>query len=204
MKIVCVGMNYREHVRELGHEEPVTPVFFCKPDTALLRNNDPFYIPDFSNDLHYEAELVVRINRIVKAIDRKFASRCYDEIAVGIDFTARDVQRECVARGLPWEAAKAFDKSAPLPNTFFPLSDYPGIDRIRFRLDVNGETRQAGCTADMIFDVDTLIAYISRFMTLRIGDLIFTGTPAGVGPVHPGDRLEAYLEDRKMLDFEIR
>ncbi len=204
MKIICIGMNYREHVRELHHEEPKNPVFFCKPDTALLRNNDSFYIPDFTQELHYETELVVKINRLVKAIDRKFASRCYDEIAVGIDFTARDVQRECIAKGLPWEIAKAFDKSAPLPNVFAPLSNFPDINHIHFRLDINGKTCQEGCTSDMIFDVDTLIAYISRFMTLKIGDLIFTGTPVGVGPVHPGDHLEAYLEDQKMLDFEVR
>lgn len=204
MKIVCIGMNYREHIKELGHAEPVKPVFFCKPDTALLRNNDPFYIPKFSDDLQYEVELVVKINRVVKSIEPQFASRCYDEIGVGIDFTARDIQRECVKNGYPWEICKAFDKSSPVPNDFISKAQFKDMKDINFRLDINGQTRQVGNSSSMIFDIDTIISYVSEFMTLKIGDIIFTGTPVGVGKVYPGDHLEAYLEGNKMLNFYIK
>ncbi len=205
MKIICIGHNYRKHIEELGHALPEEPLFFCKPDTALLRNNDSFYIPDFTDDLQYETELVVKINRIVKSIDEKFASRCYSQVAVGIDFTARDIQRRCIEKGLPWEICKAFDKSTPVPNEFKELADFPqGIGNLHFRLDINGKTVQEGNSADMIFSVDKIIAYVSRFMTLKIGDIIFTGTPAGVGKVKIGDRLEVFLEGEKMMDFEIK
>lgn len=204
MKIVCIGMNYAEHIKELGSKMPENPVFFMKPDTALLRNNEPFYIPDFSNDLHYECEVVVRINRICKAIDERFAGRCYDEIGLGIDFTARDLQQKCKERGLPWEICKAFDHSAAVAPLFIPKEELGSIDKLHFTLDINGERRQDGCTEDMIFSIDRIIAYVSQFVTLKIGDLIFTGTPVGVGAVKEGDRLVARLEGRDMLDFEIK
>lgn len=204
MKIICVGYNYALHNRELNGEMPDEPVFFVKPDTALLRNNEPFFIPSFSHDLQYETEVVVKIDRVVKAIDEKFASRCYHEAAVGIDFTARDLQRTCREKGLPWEICKAFDKSAPVPNVFLPKEALGDLQQLDFHLDINGRTVQRGNTADMLFSIDRIISYVSQFMTLKIGDLIFTGTPAGVGQVHIGDRLEAYLRNTKMLDFEIK
>ncbi len=214
MKIICIGMNYPEHVRELpgvwggetqGRERPIPaePVFFIKPDTALLRNNDPFYIPDFSQDVQYECELVVRINRLCKGIEERFAHRCYEEVGLGIDFTARDLQRRCKAEGLPWEIAKGFDHSAAVAPTFVSKAELPEIQNLRFSMALNGEQKQAGFTGDMIFGVDRIIAYVSRFVTLRIGDLIFTGTPVGVGPVRIGDRLTAELEGREMLNFDI-
>ncbi len=205
MKIICIGRNYADHAKELGNEPPKVPIYFMKPDTALLRNNEDFYIPEFSKDLHYETELVVKINRVVKSIDRSFAARCYTEVGVGIDFTARDLQRACSQAGSPWEIAKSFDKSAPVPNEFIALEELGGdIRNLNFRMTINGQERQSGNSRDMIFDVDTIIEYVSQFTTLKIGDLIFTGTPAGVGAVKIGDHLEAYLEDRKMLDFYIR
>lgn len=211
MKIICIGMNYADHVRELPSvwdekERPIPqePVFFIKPDTALLRNNDSFYIPDFSNDLQYECEVVVKINRLCKGIEERFAHRCYDEIGLGIDFTARDLQRKCKAEGLPWEIAKGFDYSAAVTPTFIPKSELPDMQNIHFSMDLNGERKQTGFTGDMIFSVDRIIAYVSRFITLKIGDLIFTGTPVGVGQVHIGDRLTAEMEGRSMLDFEIK
>lgn len=211
MKIICIGMNYVDHVKELpsvwdGQERPIPqePVFFIKPDTALLRNNDPFYIPNFSKDLQYECEVVVKINRLCKGVEERFAHRCYDEIGLGIDFTARDQQRKCKAEGMPWEISKGFDHSAPITPTFIPKSELPGIQDIHFSMDLNGQRKQTGYTGNMIFSVDRIIAYVSRFITLRIGDLIFTGTPAGVGQVHIGDRLTAELEGHTMLDFEIK
>ena len=207
MKIICIGRNYADHVRELDHtrEVPVAPQFFMKPDTALLRNNDPFYIPSFSRDLHYETELVVRINRVVKCIDERFAHRCYDEVGLGIDFTARDLQRECIAKGLPWEIAKAFDHSAAVSPEFVPLAALGGdIQDLHFEMALSGRTVQRGQTADMLFGVDRLIAHVSQFITLKIGDLLFTGTPVGVGPVAPGDRIVASLAGRTLLDFDIR
>ena len=207
MKIICIGRNYVDHIQELdGHRNtPSEPIFFTKPDTALLRNNDPFYVPDFSNDLHYETELVVKINRLAKCIDERFAARCYDEVGLGVDFTARDIQRECMAKGLPWEICKAFDRSAAISPEFVPLSRLgKNVQNLRFEMRLNGEIRQRGDTSLMIFGVNRLISYVSHFMTLRIGDLLFTGTPAGVGSVRPGDRLEAELEGRNLLDFDIK
>ena len=170
-------------------------MFFLKPDTALLRNNDPFYIPSFSQEVHYECELVVRINRVGKAIAERFAHRYYDEVGLGIDFTARDLQRRAIAEGLPWESCKAFDRSAAISPEFVSLQELGGdVQRLHFTLDVNGERRQRGDTAEMLFTVDRIIATVSRYMTLRMGDLLYTGTPAGVGPVRPGDTLRAALE----------
>lgn len=207
MKIICIGLNYVEHVGELENlkDKPEKPMFFCKPDTALLRNNDAFYVPSFSQDLHYETELVVKINRVVKAIDKRFAHRCYDEVGLGIDFTARDLQRECVAKGLPWEICKSFDHSAAVSPRFLKLSELGGdVQKLAFDMKLNGEPRQSGHTSRMIFGVDEVISYVSHFITLKIGDLIFTGTPSGVGPVVPGDRITARLEGETLLDFDIK
>ncbi len=208
MKIICIGRNYAEHAAEL-HEQlndsgklPEEPMFFLKPDTALLRNNDPFYLPSFSQEVHYECELVVRINRVGKAIAERFAHRYYDEVGLGIDFTARDLQRRAIAEGLPWESCKAFDRSAAISPEFVSLQELGGdVQRLHFTLDVNGERRQRGDTAEMLFTVDRIIATVSRYMTLRMGDLLYTGTPAGVGPVRPGDTLRAALEGRETVKF---
>lgn len=204
MKIICIGKNYLEHIREMEGKIPEEPIFFLKPDTALLRNNDPFYIPEWTGNLHHEVELVLRICRLGKNIEIKFAHRYYDAISLGIDFTARDVQSELMRKGLPWEKAKAFDYSAAISSKFFPLNSFPKLQKIRFRLDVNNQTVQQATSELMIFGFDEIISHISKFMTLKIGDLIYTGTPAGVGPVKIGDRLEGYLEDEKMFDFRIR
>lgn len=202
MKIICIGMNYAEHIKELRSATPSEPVFFMKPDTALLRNNEPFYIPDFSDNVHYECELVVRINRVTKSIDERFAHRCYDEIGLGIDFTARDIQERCKVGGLPWEICKSFDHSAAISPAFIRKEELSMP--LRFELEINGDIRQVGCSDDMIFSIDRIISYVSRFVTLKIGDLIFTGTPLGVGAVKIGDRLRASLEGNVMLDFEIK
>lgn len=207
MKILCIGRNYVEHIQELDNNRkiPPAPVFFLKPDTALLRNNDAFYVPSFSQDLHYETELVIRINRVAKSIDEKFAHRCYDEVGLGIDFTARDIQRRCIAEGLPWEICKAFDHSAALSPQFIPLSELGGdVQNLHFEMSLNDQIRQHGHTAQMIFSVNRIIAYLSQFFTLKIGDLIFTGTPVGVGPVKPGDHIRASLEGHTLLDFDIK
>lgn len=207
MKIICIGRNYAQHIAELddGGTAPEEPIFFLKPDTALLRNNDPFYIPSFSREVHYECELVVRIERVGRAVSERFAHRYYSSVGLGIDFTARDLQREAIAAGLPWERAKAFDRSAALSPEFIPLTELGGdVQRLEFSLEVNGEVRQRGDTSQMLFGVDRLIACVSRYMTLRTGDLLYTGTPAGVGPVRPGDNLRATLAGRKLLDFDIR
>lgn len=203
MKILCIGRNYVAHAEELNNPLPTEPVVFSKPDTALLRNNDPFYIPGFAKEFHHEVEVVVRINRIGKKIAPEFAHRYYDEIGVGIDFTARDLQDSLKAKGLPWEKCKAFDHSAVI-SEFVPKADYQDVQNINFHLNVNGETRQKGNTSLMIFKIDTLIAHLSNYFTLKIGDLIYTGTPAGVGPVMIGDRLQLYLEDKLMSDFLVK
>jgi 2-keto-4-pentenoate hydratase/2-oxohepta-3-ene-1,7-dioic acid hydratase in catechol pathway len=204
MKIICIGQNYRKHCLELGNKIPTEPVFFLKPDTALHRNNDPFYLPDFSNNLHYELELVVRINRVGKCIEERFAHRYYNEVGLGVDFTARDLQYKQSEAGLPWEVAKAFDHSAAISPEFFPIEKIENIQDLQFRCDLNGQPVQYGATSDMIFTIDRLISYVSKFVTLKIGDLLFTGTPAGVGALKIGDRLEGFLEDQKLIDIEIR
>lgn len=206
MKIICIGCNYDAHIDELKSiDRPSAPLFFIKPDTALLRNNDPFYIPSFSEQIDYECELVVKITRVVKCIDERFASRCYDEVGLGIDFTARDIQREAIAKGLPWELCKGFDHSAAISPRFISLSELGGdINNLHFEMELNGEIRQRGFTGDMLFKVDEIINYISKFVTLKIGDLIFTGTPVGVGKVAPGDNLRARLEGKEILNFDIK
>ena len=208
MKIICIGRNYAAHAAELGEiaagagEEPI---FFMKPDTALLRNNDPFYIPRFSQEVHYECELVVRIDRVGRAIEERFARRYYNEVTLGIDFTARDLQRRAAALGLPWECAKAFDRSAAIAPRFIPLDELGGdVQRLQFEMAIDGRVRQRGDTSLMIHTVDRLISHVSQFVTLRMGDLIYTGTPAGVGAVRAGENLTATLCGRQMLDFEIR
>ncbi len=204
MKIICIGQNYRKHCEELNHKIPTEPVFFLKPDTALHRNNDPFYLPDFSDNLHYELELVVRINRVGKCIEERFAHRYYNEVGLGVDFTARDLQHKQSEAGLPWEVAKAFDHSAAISPEFFPIETIDDIQNLNFRCDLNGQPVQYGATSDMIFTIDRLISYVSQFVTLKIGDLLFTGTPAGVGALKIGDRLEGFLEDKRLIDIEIR
>lgn len=206
MKLICIGRNYAAHAVELndGAELPKEPLFFLKPDTALLRNNDPFYIPSFSSEVHYECELVVRITRLAKCMDVKFASRCYEEVGLGIDFTARDLQREAIAKGLPWELCKGFDHSAALSNQFIPLAELGGdVQNLEFEMELNGEVRQRGFTKEMLFSVDQIIAHVSKYMTLRIGDLIFTGTPVGVGAVKAGDNIKARLGGHELLNFDI-
>ena len=202
MKIICIGRNYTEHIEELGNEKPDEPVIFMKPDSALLRNNDPFYLPDFSNDIHHEVEVVVRINRVGKSIEQKFAGKYYDEIGLGIDFTARDLQSKLKSKGLPWERAKGFNSSAPIS----PFISKEGIDltNLDFHLDVNGKTIQKGNTSLMLFSIDEIIAYVSQYFTLKKGDLIYTGTPKGVGPVKAGDRLQGYLKGELMFDFGVK
>ncbi len=203
MKIICIGRNYADHAKELNNAVPEKPVFFMKPGSSLVIRNRPFYYPDFSNDVHHEIEIVVKINKVGKSIDASYASRYYSEIALGVDFTARDLQAECKKKGLPWEIAKAFDYSAPV-SKFVPMNRFGVIDNIDFRLDINGHTVQQGNTRNMIFHVNHLIEYVSRFMTLKTGDLMFTGTPSGVGPVKIGDRLEGYIGEVKLLDFEVK
>ncbi len=204
MKIFAVGLNYASHNKEMERMfEQKDPVLFMKPDSALLKDGKPFFLPDFSDEVHYEAELVVRINRLGKNIQERFAHRYYSEVTIGIDFTARDLQRKQKEQGLPWEIAKGFDSSAAI-GTFVPKDELGDITRIGFHLDLNGETVQEGNTEEMIWPVDKIISYISRFFTLKIGDIIFTGTPAGVGPVKINDHLQGYIEERKLLDFNVK
>ncbi len=205
MKIIAVGMNYALHKQELGHtEETPEPVIFMKPDSSLLREGKPFFLPDFSNDIQYETELVVRISRLGKCIAPRFAHRYYDAVTVGIDFTARDLQRRFRAQGHPWELSKGFDNSAAL-GRFVPLAEVGGdVQQLDFHLDIDGKEVQRGHTSDMLFRVDDIIAYVSRFMTLKMGDLLFTGTPVGVGPVKIGQHLEGYLGEEKLLEFSVR
>ncbi|CAG5084601.1 fumarylacetoacetate hydrolase family protein [Parvicella tangerina] len=204
MKIICIGRNYVDHAKELNNEVPKEPVFFFKPDTSILPKKQPFYIPDFTNDLHYELEVVVKINKLGKNIKEKFANTYYDEIGLGIDFTARDVQKECKEKGLPWEKAKGFDYSAPLSETFIKIAELEDVNQLGFSLYKNGNKVQQGNTKDMIFSIDQIISYISQFVTLKIGDLIFTGTPAGVGKAEIGDVLEGFIEDEKILSLKIK
>lgn len=203
MKIICIGRNYREHAKEMKSDVPDKPVFFIKPDTCLNRNNQPFFYPEFTKDLHYELEVVIRFNRIGRSVNKRFAHRYYDAVSLGIDFTARDLQQECKQKGLPWEIAKAFDYSAPI-GEFIPKEEIEDLGNIEFRLEKNDVVVQQGNTRDMIFSLDELIDYVSRFVTFRIGDYMYTGTPSGVGPVQVGDRLKGYMNNRLMFDFFVR
>ena len=204
MKIICIGRNYAAHIEELNSETPSEPVIFMKPDTAVLLKKQPFFIPDFSKDLQYEAELIIKINKVGKHIDQKFAHKYYDEISVGIDFTARDLQKKLKDKGLPWECSKAFDGSAVIGKWIPKVSLNKSVDDLYFKLHKNDEIVQEGFTKLMLYSVDELIAYISKFFTLKIGDIIFTGTPAGVGRVDVNDRLEAYIDEQKLLQIKIK
>ena len=203
MKIICIGRNYLAHVKELDNALPTEPMFFMKPDTALLPAGEPFPYPDFSKKVHYETELVLRICKTGKSIDMETASEYYDAITVGIDFTARDLQNECKAKGHPWEIAKSFDYSAPI-GEFVKISELKNPSDIAFGMKLNGEWVQQGHSRDMIFDFNTIVSYVSRFVTLNEGDCIFTGTPQGVGEVHVGDKLQLFLENEPVFEFEIK
>jgi acylpyruvate hydrolase len=203
MKIICIGRNYVEHIRELNSAMPTSPVFFLKPDTALLTRNRPFFYPSFTKEIHHEVELVLKISKAGKAIQKKFAHSYFDEIGIGLDFTARDLQDEAKKKGLPWALSKGFDNAAPV-SRFVPKSRFTDMENISFHLDLNGKTVQTGNSSLMLYSFGDIITYISQFMTLRTGDLIFTGTPSGVGPVKTGDVIEGYLEGEKMLTTQIK
>ena len=204
MKIICVGRNYTEHIAELQNEKPEDPVLFLKPDTSILLKKQPFFIPDFSEDVHYEVEVLVKIKKIGKHIQEKFAHKYYDEVGLGIDFTARDLQQKLKEKGLPWEKAKAFDGAAVIGNKWLDKKNFESVDDLNFSLKKNGEVVQQANTSHMLWKIDELIAYISTYFTLKIGDIIFTGTPAGVGKVNPEDRLEGFLEDNKLFAIKVK
>lgn len=203
MKIICIGRNYTDHIKELENERPQEPVIFLKPDTSLLLKNQPFFIPAFSEDVHYEVEVLVRINRIGKHIQEKFSHKYFDEIGLGIDFTARDLQAKLKAKGLPWEKAKAFDGAAVV-GAWVSKSELPNVDDLNFQMKKNNEIVQSGTTSLMLWKIDEIISYVSQFFTLKIGDIIFTGTPAGVGKVSENDILEGSLEGRKMFSIKVK
>ncbi|MCF6307207.1 MAG: fumarylacetoacetate hydrolase family protein [Flavobacteriaceae bacterium] len=203
MKIICVGRNYVKHIEELNNSVPRDPVLFLKPDTSILLKKQPFFIPEFSNDVHHEVEILVKINRIGKHIDRKFAHKYYNEIGLGIDFTARDLQAQLKAKGLPWEKAKAFDGAAVIGN-FLPKSDFKDVNDINFSLEKNGEVQQVGNTSLMLWKIDELIEYISKYFTLKIGDVIFTGTPSGVGKVNSNDILKGFVEENELFSIKVK
>lgn len=204
MKIICIGRNYSEHAKELGNEAPKEPLFFLKPDSAILPKRVPFYIPEFTNDLHFEIELLVKINKVGKHIEERFANTYYDKIGLGIDFTARDLQQECKSKGLPWEKAKAFDGSAVIGKEFIDKTEFQSMQDISFSLNKNGEQVQLGNSKDMIFTIDRIVSYVSKFFTLKIGDVIYTGTPAGVGPVQIGDKLEGFIGEKQLISLDIK
>jgi len=203
MKIICVGRNYVEHIKELNNEAPKDPVLFLKPDTSILLKKQPFFIPEFSNEVHHEVEILVKINRIGKHIDRKFAHKYYDEIGLGIDFTARDLQSKLKEKGLPWEKAKAFDGAAVV-GKFLAKNDFKNVDNINFRLEKNDKVQQKGNTSLMLWKIDTLIEYISKYFTLKIGDIIFTGTPSGVAKVNPNDILKGFIEEKEIFSIKVK
>ena len=204
MKIICIGRNYVQHAKELGNDVPSEPVFFLKPDTALLQKNSPFFIPDFSNEIHYEVEVVIKINRLGKNINEKFAHKYYDEIGLGIDFTATDLQQELKTKGLPWEKAKAFDGPAVLGREFVPTASISNLDKIGFSLTKNEQLVQNGNTSEMLFNFNQIIAHVSKFITLKIGDLIYTGTPSGVGPVAINDVLKGYIDEQEIFKCKVK
>jgi len=203
MKIICLARNYVAHAKELNNPLPEKPMFFMKHENCVVRDNKPFYYPEFSSNIHHELEIVLKISKVGKNIKKNFAHRYYDEVGLGIDFTARDLQDIARKGGSPWEISKSFDYSAPLSN-FLPVSDFEDVNKVQFHLDINNKTVQDGNAELMIFPIDAQIAYISQFITLKTGDILFTGTPAGVGPVAIGDHLEAYLNGRKMMDFYVK
>ncbi|MBL4652777.1 MAG: fumarylacetoacetate hydrolase family protein [Flavobacteriales bacterium] len=203
MKIICIGRNYADHAKELNNPIPKEPLFFLKPDSAILPNNNPFFIPEFTNEVHYEIEIVLKISRLGKHIESQFGHKYFEEIGLGIDFTARDIQQQCKEKGHPWEKAKAFDGSAPL-GRFMDKKEFTNLSNIAFSLTQNGVVKQMGNTKDMIFSFDEIIAYVSQFMTLKIGDLIFTGTPAGVGSISEDDLLEGFIGDKKMISCRVK
>lgn len=203
MKILCIGRNYVDHIKELNNEKPDAPVIFMKPDSAILRMNQPFYYPGFTKDIHHEIEVVVKFNAHGKNIQRKFAHKYFDEIGLGVDLTARDLQSQFKAKGLPWELAKGFNGSAPV-SKFFAKKEYDDIQNLDFKLEINGEIRQQGNTQQMIYPIDEIIEYVSKFITIKKGDLLFTGTPKGVGPIAIGDNIKGYLAGEKLLDFNIK
>lgn len=204
MKILCIGRNYAEHIAELQNEVPDAPVIFAKPDTALLQRNQPFFYPDFTQDIHHEVELVLRISKNGRHIEEQFAHTYYDAIGLGLDLTARDLQSKLKSKGLPWELAKGFDGSAPLGANFKPVAEFSDLKNINFRLEVNGEVRQQGNSSMMLHDFNKIISFISQFITLKMGDLIFTGTPSGVGPIKVGDQLVGYIEDEQFFDVSVK
>jgi len=204
MKIICVGRNYTDHISELKNEKPDDPVIFQKPDTSILLKKQPFFIPDFSSNVHYEVEVLVKIRKIGKHIQEKFAHKYYDEIGLGIDFTARDLQEKLKEKGLPWEKAKAFDGAAVIGHKWLNKSELDDINNLNFSLEKNAEMVQQGNTSHMLWKINELIAYISTYFTLKIGDVIFTGTPAGVGKVSPEDKLEGFLENKKMFSIKVK
>ena len=204
MKIICIGRNYADHIAELHNAVPTAPVIFLKPETALLQRNQPFFLPDFSRDIHHEIELVLRVCKNGKHIEEKFAPTYFDAIGLGIDFTARDLQTTLKTQGLPWELAKGFDGSAPLSGTFRPVAEFANLAAINFHLEVNGEVRQKGNSGFMLHPFANIISFVSQYMTLKMGDLIFTGTPSGVGPVKEGDELRGFLEGEQILEVGVR
>jgi 2-keto-4-pentenoate hydratase/2-oxohepta-3-ene-1,7-dioic acid hydratase in catechol pathway len=203
MKLICIGRNYTDHIKELQNEKPTDPVVFLKPDTAILLKKQPFFIPDFSDDIHHEVEVLVKIKKVGKHIDKKFAHKYYDEIGLGIDFTARDLQAQLKAKGLPWEKAKAFDGAAVI-GQWLPKTNFQNIDAINFSLKKNEAIVQTGNTALMLWKIDELIEYVSKYFTLKIGDIIFTGTPAGVGKVFVNDTLKGYIENEELFSIKIK
>ncbi len=203
MKLICVGRNYAAHIEELDNERPKDPILFLKPDSSILLKKNPFYIPEFSNDIHYEVEILVKIKKIGKHIQQKFAHKYYDEIGLGIDFTARDLQQQLKEKGLPWEKAKGFDGAAVIGN-FLPKTTFTSVDDINFRLEKNGKVVQKGNSNLMLWKIDALIEYISKYFTLKIGDVIFTGTPAGVGKVDANDVLTGYIEDKELFSIKVK
>ena len=204
MRIFAIGRNYAEHIKELNNERPDEPVIFTKPDTAILKNNAPFYYPDFSKDIHHEVELVLRICKEGKNIDEQFAYKYFDSIGIGIDFTARDLQSKAKEKGLPWDIAKGFNGSAPISDKFIPVANFSDLSNVNFKLEIDGQLKQQGNTSLMLFSFSYIISFLSRFFTLKTGDLILTGTPKGVGPVAIGNTLSAYIENEKLLEFEVK
>ncbi|NJX14630.1 fumarylacetoacetate hydrolase family protein [Tamlana crocina] len=203
MKLICIGRNYTEHIKELENEKPTEPVVFLKPDTAILLKKQPFFIPDFSNDVHYEVEVLVKINRVGKYIDKKFAHKYYNEIGLGIDFTARDLQKQLKDKGLPWEKAKSFDGAAVI-GKWMEKSEVADLDRLGFSLKKNDKIVQNGNTSHMLWKIDELIEYVSKYFTLKIGDIIFTGTPSGVGQVEANDKLSGFIENQEMFSITVK